>query len=157
MPSRRDPVTGLVVRGSSNSNERGSAEERRRRKAYLLVAYAADVKARVQIIESGDVLVIPTGTNGTYSDTVQVIDEVDAVRCYRCGCLLVAIMRPDGQPGSGSMTIDRIIPGCKGGTYRRSNIRPACGRHNSETGGAMANGKVHAEAKKRAAKRRVKK
>lgn len=36
------------------------------------------------------------------------------------------------------LTVDRIIPGCKGGTYRRDNIRPACGGCNSETGGALA-------------------
>lgn len=36
------------------------------------------------------------------------------------------------------LTIDRITPGCQGGTYRRSNIRPACGGCNSETGGALA-------------------
>lgn len=74
-------------------------------------------------------------------------------RCYRCGVLLV---NPDDHPGvdlqplfrvdlPGSyselakpLTIDRIIPGCKNGTYRRNNIRPACGGCNSETGGALA-------------------
>lgn len=35
------------------------------------------------------------------------------------------------------LTVDRIIPGCNGGTYRRNNIRPACARCNSETGGAL--------------------
>jgi hypothetical protein len=35
------------------------------------------------------------------------------------------------------LTIDRIIPGCAGGTYARNNIRPACGPCNSETGGAL--------------------
>lgn len=47
------------------------------------------------------------------------------VRCYRCGWL----MYPD------EITVDRIVPGCKGGTYRRNNIRPACSQCNSETGG----------------------
>lgn len=42
---------------------------------------------------------------------------VPTVRCYRCGDLLT----------EAEMTIDRIIPGHLGGTYRRNNIRPACG------------------------------
>lgn len=75
-------------------------------------------------------------------------------RCYRCGILLY---NPDAYPAgiasvpasfiveygtqvwaAKPLTIDRIIPGCKGGTYRRNNIRPACGMCNSETGGALA-------------------
>lgn len=47
-------------------------------------------------------------------------------RCYRCGRLLDV----------DSVTVDRIIPGCQGGTYRRENIRPACGRCNSIVGGS---------------------
>lgn len=47
-------------------------------------------------------------------------------RCYRCGDVLT----------EKSITVDRIIPGCHGGTYRRDNIRPACASCNSETGGA---------------------
>lgn len=35
-------------------------------------------------------------------------------RCYRCGVLLIVE----------TVTVDRIIPGCQGGTYRRTNIRP---------------------------------
>lgn len=48
-------------------------------------------------------------------------------RCYRCGELLT--LR--------EVTVDRIIPGVRGGRYVRSNIRPACGRCNSETGGRI--------------------
>lgn len=47
-----------------------------------------------------------------------------ACRCYRCGVLLT----------EASVTVDRIVPGAHGGTYRRNNIRPACGPCNSETG-----------------------
>lgn len=47
-------------------------------------------------------------------------------RCYRCGFPLSV----------DTVTVDRIVPGCRGGTYRRDNIRPACGPCNSETGGA---------------------
>lgn len=45
-------------------------------------------------------------------------------RCYRCGKLLYAH----------HITVDRIIPGARGGTYRRNNIRPACAECNSATG-----------------------
>lgn len=48
-------------------------------------------------------------------------------RCYRCGELL----------DQDAVTVDRIIPGCRGGTYRRENIRPACSGCNSEVGGAL--------------------
>jgi 5-methylcytosine-specific restriction endonuclease McrA len=48
-------------------------------------------------------------------------------RCYRCGEALTM----------DEITVDRIIPGARGGTYRRNNIRPACSRCNSETGGAV--------------------
>lgn len=64
-------------------------------------------------------------------------DVPDFTRCYRCGLLL---HNPDTHPNYASLTppltVDRIIPGCQGGTYRRNNIRPACGDCNSETGGS---------------------
>lgn len=44
-------------------------------------------------------------------------------RCYRCGKVLT----------DETLTIDRITPGCHGGTYRRENIRPACTFCNSAT------------------------
>ncbi len=47
--------------------------------------------------------------------------------CWRCRRLL----------DYNALTVDRIVPGCRGGTYRRDNIRPACGPCNSETGGAL--------------------
>jgi len=49
-----------------------------------------------------------------------------ACRCYRCGRLLI----------EATVTVDRIVPGCQGGTYRRNNIRPACSTCNSVTGAA---------------------
>lgn len=52
---------------------------------------------------------------------------VPACRCYRCGTLLTV----------DTVTVDRIIPGCQGGTYRRNNIRPACAACNSHTGGSI--------------------
>lgn len=52
---------------------------------------------------------------------------VPACRCYRCGSLLTVV----------TVTVDRVVPGCRGGTYRRDNIRPACARCNSETGAVI--------------------
>lgn len=55
--------------------------------------------------------------------------------CYLCA---VPLLYAD-------LTVDRIVPGCKrtpefpdGGTYTRSNIRPACGFCNSSTGSALS-------------------
>jgi len=107
---------GTVRRGTSNSDARGGTPARRARRAWLLSTYASDVPG--------------------------------FCRCYRCGVLLY---NPDGGPEdlgaldplgeSRPVTVDRIIPGCQGGTYRRNNIRPACGGCNSETGG-RTRGKV---------------
>lgn len=44
-------------------------------------------------------------------------DVAGCVRCYRCGLLLT----------EATLTVDRIVPGKKGGKYVRSNIRPSCG------------------------------
>ena len=75
--------------------------------------------------------------------TTWASDVPGFVRCYRCGMLLFNPERPIppapllDEPIL-PLTIDRIVPGCQGGTYRRGNIRPACGDCNSETGGRLA-------------------
>lgn len=111
-------------RGSSNGNRRGSSETRRRRRHWLVKTYLADQPARVLCdgTEPGSWLVEtpPVGVR-------RWVCAMPACRCYRCGTLLTV----------DTVTVDRIIPGCRGGTYRRDNIRPACGRCNSETGGAL--------------------
>ena len=81
-----------VTRGTTNGNVRGSAEQRRRRKQFLL---DRDGDGR-------------------------------AVDCHHCAIELTFE----------TLTVDRIIPGCRGGTYRRDNIRPSCGFCNSSIGGA---------------------
>lgn len=86
-------------RGTSNANARGGTRDRARRRRWLIETYRADVD--VNAIG----LACPVGS------------ATPACRCYRCGCLLT----------EQTLTIDRIIPGHKGGTYRRNNIRPACG------------------------------
>lgn len=109
---------GTTVRGTTNGNARGSSYARRARRAWLVVNYAADV--------------------------------LGFCRCYRCGALLFNpdTVKPEDADRlldrgltAEPLTVDRIIPGCQGGTYRRNNIRPACGGCNSETGGSTR-GKV---------------
>lgn len=36
-----------------------------------------------------------------------------------------------------TLSVDRIVPGCQGGTYKRGNIQPACLPCNSRLGGAL--------------------
>lgn len=47
--------------------------------------------------------------------------------CYRCPTVLTFT----------TVTADRILPGCQGGTYRRDNLRAACAPCNSATGGRL--------------------
>lgn len=48
--------------------------------------------------------------------------------CTYCGCTLTFE----------TITVDRIIPGCEGGTYKRGNIQPSCSFDNSSEGGRLA-------------------
>lgn len=128
-------ATAPVHRGTSNGNARGSAEDRRRRRLFLLETYTADVEALVlvrvedqmvlEVLQAGDSAVAMLNR---WDNTLTEWAVRQACRCYRCGDLLV----------DETLTVDRIIPGCKGGKYRRDNIRPACGHCNSETGGRLA-------------------
>lgn len=80
----------VTTRGTSNTNCRGSAADRRSRKQWLLDTF-------------GDGTTVP---------------------CYRCKAPLTWA----------TLTVDRILPGCLGGTYVRGNIRPACMACNIITG-----------------------
>jgi hypothetical protein len=103
-------------RGTTNGNARGGSDDRRRRREWLIETYRADYDlAVIEGLEFAGGLAVLPGTEGSRP----------ACRCYRCGALLT----------SETVTVDRIVPGCQGGTYRRGNIRPACGPCNSETGG----------------------
>jgi hypothetical protein len=105
----------LARRGTTNGNARGGSDERRRRRAWLVETYRANVDVVAIELPYGPVVVeVVPGTEGSEP----------ACRCYRCGVLLTVE----------TVTVDRIKPGCRGGTYRRENIRPACGRCNSQTG-----------------------
>lgn len=114
-------MTELARRGTTNGNARGSNETRRRRREWLVATYRAEVD-----------LAAKTGQAGFRWDrgAKQAVDlgtGVPACRCYRCGILL----------SSRTVSVDRIVPGAHGGTYRRENIRPCCLDCNSETGGRV--------------------
>ena len=120
-------------RGTSNTNERGNVEDRRRRREWLVKTSLADRVLVPTPFTPACVHPAPATTAAAH---------VPACRCYRCGRLLHAGFRAkDGSVVEATVTVDRIVPGCKGGTYRRSNIRPACAGCNSETGGALASRK----------------
>lgn len=116
-------------RGTSNGNSSGNSEDRRRRKAWLLETYAADTTAWVYVFSDGATHVTDPGwvPVRTWLEPYILREDVPACRCYRCGKLLIFE----------TLTVDRITPGCHGGTYRRNNIRPACGPCNSETGSRL--------------------
>jgi hypothetical protein len=56
---------------------------------------------------------------------------VQAPCMLRCapGCL--------GTVALATITVDRILPGCEGGTYERSNIQPACAACNTLHGSLL--------------------
>jgi 5-methylcytosine-specific restriction endonuclease McrA len=103
---------------------RGNVTDRQRRKVWLLETYAADCAIAVPTRFKVE-LIIPASQIERYradGDTVY-----HCCRCYRCGKLLTLE----------TVTVDRIIPGCKGGTYRRNNIRPSCSDCANKQGGEL--------------------
>lgn len=101
-------------------SSRGNPTDRQRRKLYLLETYAADV---FMIHDDFDrPRFVPASALGVY-----VGEAIQCCRCYRCGTLLTYE----------TLTVDRIVPGCKGGTYRRTNIRPSCSDCATKTGNAL--------------------
>lgn len=108
-------MTRPARRGTTNGNARGGSDDRRRRREWLVAAYRANRDVvTIDLFHGPLVIEVDLGTEGASP----------ACRCYRCGALLTA----------DTVTVDRIKPGCQGGTYRRENIRPACGTCNSQTG-----------------------
>lgn len=119
------PPPKKTRRGTSNGNVSGNSEDRRRRKLWLIETYPADCAIAVPRRFKVE-LIIPVSKIDQYrndGDTVHL-----CCRCYRCGKLLTFE----------TLTVDRIIPGKFGGTYRRNNIRPACKTCNESTGGKLA-------------------
>jgi 5-methylcytosine-specific restriction endonuclease McrA len=106
--------TGVTSPELGRLAQRGNAGDQKRRREWLVATFRANL----------DVLVIRLG-NGSQLQLDTLLGRGEpACRCYRCGKLLTA----------DTVTVDRIVPGCQGGTHRRSNIRPACGPCNSVTG-----------------------
>lgn len=101
-------------RGTSNGNVSGNSEDRRRRKAWLIETYRADTMVRLRL-----------GVWVPCEDDFP--GAAPACRCYRCGDLLVFE----------TVTVDRIIPGCRGGRYTRDNIRPSCQPCATQTGARL--------------------
>ena len=101
---------------------RGNSRDRQRRRAWLLEAYRADVD------------VFDGSYPGTVRKDVMGVLSVPrgqgdpACRCYQCGVLLILE----------ALTVDRIVPGCLGGTYKRSNIRPSCASCAGKQGGELS-------------------
>lgn len=64
--------------------------------------------------------------------------------CYRCAVPLLAddVAEQLGVPAGERFEVDRIVPGCQGGTYVDGNVRPACGPCNRETGNAARDGRA---------------
>jgi hypothetical protein len=120
---RTTNADGTRARGGSNGNERGGSKARAARRAWLVKTFRADVdvyRATFHVEGSDEPVeyLIPVERSWPQLPTEP------ACRCYRCGELLTVDM----------VSADRIKPGCDGGTYARTNIRPACKRCNSVTG-----------------------
>lgn len=111
-------------RGTSNGNARGNTADRRARRAFLLETYASNVPGFCRCYRCGGLLYNP---DDKPAQVLAFGEDREVIPSYTLQVVRV-------QP----LTIDRIVPGCKNGTYRRNNIRPACGSCNSETGGPLA-------------------
>ena len=115
----------MSERGTTNGNARGSSYERRRRRAWIMEAWASDLPGFVRCYRCGGFLFNPDAPPAAVAAMLTAYGEAVAL-----GHLARVL-------STYPLTIDRIIPGCLGGTYRRNNIRPVCGPCNSHTGGAL--------------------
>jgi 5-methylcytosine-specific restriction endonuclease McrA len=118
-----------MTRSTTNGNVRGSAQTRIRRRIWLVETY----RANVDLVRTPIGTIYGVASVGTSAEEwAPGCTQVPACHCYRCGVLLSV----------DTVTVDRIIPGIKGGTYRRNNIRPACLGCNSSTGGRLGASRV---------------
>lgn len=114
----------LARRGTTNGNARGSVADRARRREWLVATYRADR----DVLDLGTIATGPYPADAVFRTIAVAVGLGEpACRCYRCGVLLTVE----------TVTVDRIVPGCQGGTYRRTNIRPACSTCNSSTGATV--------------------
>lgn len=127
----------MGTRGTTNRNERGNTADRLARRQWLVETYRADVDViLVTAAETGKTYRwVPKSLEAQASIEFDLIDDtfysnvetLPACRCFHCGLILTVH----------EVTVDRIIPGCKGGTYRRNNIRPACEPCNQKLGSQL--------------------
>jgi hypothetical protein len=143
-----------IRRGTSNANERGNSEQRRRRREWLVETYPADVDGILVRYVGGppereDLREVQLWVPRDQSDygfarligdleedrsSYEIVEpRVKLCRCARCGKLLTV----------DTVTCDRIFPGRSGGKYRSprqdarelaTNVRPHCGGCASKTG-----------------------
>lgn len=111
-----------MTQGTVNGGDRGNVEDRRRRREWLVETFRADCDL-AEVRYPDGTPAETTRPRGTVPSGA-IVAVHPACRCYRCGKLLTV----------DTVSPDRIVPGCKGGTYKRSNIRPACLRCQSITG-----------------------
>lgn len=104
-------------RGKSNGNERGSSRDRAARKKRLIARYPA--RRTITFIER----VLTMDLSWQLVERSQSVPIEGKTRCYACGTLL----------DETTVTVDRIIPGAKGGRYVDENVRPSCATCNSAT------------------------
>jgi hypothetical protein len=108
---------GTFTRGTTNGNDRGNTEARRRRRVWLIETYASNVPGFARCYRCGRL----------------VYNEDD----YPGETNVVVIWKGKFESAR-PMTVDRIVPGVNGGRYVRTNIRPACGYDNASTGSLLA-------------------
>lgn len=120
--------TPAATRGTTNGNQRGSSYTRRARRAWMLITFASNIPGFCRCYRCGSLLYNPDAPPFTPGGEGQITQQYTPEFLKRYG---YQVQR--SQP----LTVDRIIPGCRGGTYRRNNIRPCCSGCNSETGGGL--------------------
>lgn len=125
-------------RSTSSKDVQGNSEDRRRRRAWLVKTFRANVdvlligpeRARFEPADEAAQETLTSLWSGLGYDVV----AEPACRCFHCGQLLT----------EDQVSPDRIVPGCvktamfpNGGTYARHNIRPACLEHNVKLGSKL--------------------
>lgn len=124
-------------RGTTSKNAQGNSEDRRRRKAWLVKTFRADVDLYDPANPREHQSIRARSDHPQY--VVPVGEGLPACRCYRCGILLTTL----------TVSPDRIKPGCMGGTYAHHNIRPACDLCQMRTGGQLGAARKSAKRSRR--------
>lgn len=131
----------VVEHGRRGGDKRGNNEQRAARRRWLVATFRANVDVLPHPLSNEELARLGRASQcewdvGSRLWRVPLGEGEPACRCYRCGKLLT----------EETVTADRIKPGCQGGTYRRENIRPACGGSegcNQTAGGAHRGKRGH--------------